>query len=150
MAATLHRNSSVHGDSSAKNSGTNSHGSKFAESVFLGAFPNISSAYCNSFILPYIYMYYERKYRTAERLFIEFETGEFTKNMLNQVRFYLDRATWTVTSHDLCTLLSASPGKLAKYLFWVKNTPNVNCGEERHDPLYSLHLRDKSYTSWDN
>jgi hypothetical protein len=48
---------------------------------------------------------------------MKFEFGEFTKNMWNKVSFYLDRATSTITLQGLCTLLSASPGKLAKYLF---------------------------------
>jgi len=48
---------------------------------------------------------------------MKFEIWEFTKNMLQQVSLYLDRAILTVTSHDLCTLLSAPLGKFANYLF---------------------------------
>jgi len=47
---------------------------------------------------------------------MKFEIWEFTKNVLQQVSFYLDRTILTVTLHDLCTLLSAPPGKHANYL----------------------------------
>jgi hypothetical protein len=48
---------------------------------------------------------------------MKFEIYECTKNVLQQVSFYLDPEILTVTLHDLCTLLGAPPGKFANYLF---------------------------------